>query len=68
MTQNEIVKDWFVSSETAANNTCVQTRFRKGGFVDVRNSTDPEGPMVTFTGPEWEAFLKGAQKGEFDLS
>lgn len=33
----------------------------------VRNSRDPDGPVLTFTRSEWEQFLAGAHNGEFDL-
>lgn len=38
-----------------------------GEHVYVRNSRDPEGPVNKFTRFEWECFLDGAQKHEFDL-
>lgn len=63
-----IVKDWFVSSHTAANNTCVQARIHADRTVDIRNSKNPEAGMVSFTGEEWDVFLKGARDGEFDLA
>jgi hypothetical protein len=33
----------------------------------VRDSKDPSGPVLTFTPPEWEAFLAGTKDGEFDI-
>lgn len=62
-----IARDWYTSSFTAANNTCVETRFHNDGSVDVRNSKRPEAGTVTFDADEWAAFLKGAQNGEFEL-
>jgi hypothetical protein len=39
-----------------------------GGHVEVRNSKDPDGPVVWFTPAEWRAFLLGARNGDtFDL-
>jgi hypothetical protein len=35
------------------------------GFV-VRDSKNPTGPILSFTGAEWTAFLAGASDGEFD--
>jgi hypothetical protein len=35
--------------------------------VFVRNSRDPHGPVIRFTRFEWECFIDGAQKHEFDL-
>jgi hypothetical protein len=36
--------------------------------VAVRDSKDPAGPVLTFTAPEWSAFLAGVRDGEFDLT
>jgi hypothetical protein len=38
------------------------------GGMAVRNSSDPSGPVLTFTAGEWDAFVDGARKGEFDLA
>lgn len=37
-----------------------------GTQVVVRDSKDPDGPTLTFTRAEWEAFIAGAKDGEFD--
>ncbi|MEU7000984.1 DUF397 domain-containing protein [Nonomuraea sp. NPDC046570] len=37
------------------------------GKVLVRDSKNPNGPVLTFTPGEWTAFLDGAGKGEFDI-
>ena len=47
-------------------NSCVEVAVVAGG-VAVRNSRDPQGPMLEFTAEEWQAFLDGAKGGEFDL-
>jgi hypothetical protein len=31
----------------------------------LRDSKDPEGPVLTFTPAEWDAFVAGVQAGEF---
>lgn len=36
-------------------------------LVGLRKSAQPGGPVLVFTRPEWEAFVAGAQNGEFDL-
>jgi hypothetical protein len=35
--------------------------------VLVRDSKDPEGPVLRFTSDEWQAFLEGVTAGQFDL-
>ncbi len=36
-------------------------------LIGLRNSADPDGPVLVFTQDEWDAFVAGAQYGEFDL-
>jgi hypothetical protein len=36
------------------------------GQIGVRDSKDPQGPVLRFTPDEWRAFLGGARHGEFD--
>jgi hypothetical protein len=38
-----------------------------GNHIHVRDSKNPDGPMLTFTSHEWEAFIAGVKSGEFDL-
>jgi hypothetical protein len=45
---------------------CVEVAILDTGYA-VRNSTDPDGPVLFFTPAEWEAFVGGAKDGEFDL-
>jgi hypothetical protein len=45
--------------------SCVEVRF-VGEDVHLRNSRDPEGPILVFTPAEWDAFLAGAEEHEFD--
>jgi hypothetical protein len=35
--------------------------------VLVRNSKDPNGPVLRFTRAEWEAFVGGVEDGDFHL-
>lgn len=36
-------------------------------LIGLRNSADPNGPVLVFTKDEWDAFVGGAQDGEFDV-
>jgi hypothetical protein len=36
--------------------------------IKVRDSKDKEGPVLTFTPKEWDAFVRGVKDGEFDLA
>jgi hypothetical protein len=44
---------------------CVEVAAIDGG-VAVRDSKDPDGPVLNFTHGEMLAFLQGAKAGEFD--
>jgi hypothetical protein len=35
--------------------------------IQVRDSKDQSGPVLTFNHAEWKAFLAGVRNGEFDL-
>lgn len=47
-------------------NRCVSVAIRPEG-VAVRNSNDETKKTVFFTVQEWDAFIKGAKDGEFDV-
>ena len=49
----------------ATGGSCVEVR-RHAGLIEVRNSTRPDVSTVRFTVEEWDSFLDGAKKGEFD--
>jgi hypothetical protein len=55
---------WRKSSRSQYN-ACVEVRFC-GDCVPLRNSRDPDGPVLVFTAPEWDAFVEGVKRGEFD--
>lgn len=52
---------------TGSDATCVEVAVH-GGAVAVRDSKDPDGPVLRFTSAEWRVFLHGVREGEFDLS
>jgi Domain of unknown function (DUF397) len=57
---------WVKSSLSFSNSNCVEVASLPGGGIGVRDSKDPEGPVLRFTPGEWKAFLGGARYGEFD--
>lgn len=59
--------DWCTSSHSQGENDCVETAFLPDGDVAVRHSKDPDGSVLIYTPREWDAFVKGAKDGEFDL-
>ena len=57
---------WVKSSLSFSNGNCVQVARLANGQVCVRDSKNPGGPILRFTPAEWQAFLGGARRGEFD--
>jgi hypothetical protein len=55
---------WRKSTRSGQGN-CVEVAQLVQGVL-VRDSKDPAGPALSFTHPEWEAFLSGVRSGEFD--
>lgn len=58
-------REWRRSSYcSGANTTCVEVAL-DGTTVLVRDSKDPAGPVLAFTGDEWTGFVRGVRAGEF---
>ena len=57
---------WRKSARSSAQGNCVELARLAGTEVAIRNSRDPEGPALVFTGAELDAFLGGVKDGEFD--
>lgn len=53
---------WFKSSFSTTG-ACVEVKL--GSSILVRDSKDPEGPVLRFSPQEWTAFLQGVLSGEF---
>ena len=45
---------------------CVEVATLPDGGAAVRDSKDPDGPILFFTPGEWVAFRDGMKDGEFD--
>jgi hypothetical protein len=56
---------WFKSSFSNANGDCVEMR-RTGSSIELRDSKQQgAGPTLTFTVAEFQAWLQGANAGEY---
>jgi hypothetical protein len=54
------------STYSTHGSNCVEVGVDPCGPVLVRDSKDPQGPVLTFTAAEWAAFKAGVAAGEFD--
>jgi hypothetical protein len=59
------MSDW-LKSTLSANGECVEVADLPDNLVGVRNSRDPNGPVLRFTRDEMRAFIGGVRNGEFD--
>jgi len=51
-------------SARCGSGTCVEVRRTENDF-EVRDSKNPDGPVLRFTGAEWDAFMAGVAAGDF---
>ncbi|MET9178218.1 DUF397 domain-containing protein [Kitasatospora aureofaciens] len=56
---------WRKSSHSGAQSECVEVADGVIGLVPVRDSKDPEGPVLVFPAGAWASFLSGVKGGEF---
>ena len=57
---------WKKSSRSSGNGQCGEVAELPDGDRLVRDSKDPDGPVLRFTVGEWTAFTGGMRDGEFD--
>jgi hypothetical protein len=61
-----LTTSWKKSTRSASEN-CVEARLTETGDVQVRDSKDRSGPVLTFTPAEWDAFINATKDGDFNL-
>jgi hypothetical protein len=60
---------WFKSTRSGNNGACVEVAKLGDDAIGVRDTkAQGNGPILTFTRAEWDAFIGGAKDGEFDLT
>lgn len=63
----KIIGEWRKSSYSGANGNCVELAPTEDGGHAMRDSKNPDGPVLFFTKAEIAAFLDGVRAGEFDV-
>src|SRR5215813_12293106 len=56
---------WRKAQSSRSNGACVELA-SADGMVAIRDSKNPDGPILRYTAEEWQAFLDSAKKGELD--
>lgn len=56
---------WRASSHSASAGDCVEIA-ELGDMVGVRDSKDPNGPVIELTRSEWCAFVDAVKRGDLD--
>jgi hypothetical protein len=58
-------QSWRKSTRSGSNGQCVEAR-RMGDKIQLRDSKDRSGPVLSFTLGEWTSFTAGVKGAEFD--
>jgi hypothetical protein len=56
---------WRKSSHSGSGNNCVEVA-SMAAAVAVRDSKDPDGGHLVFDAGDWEAFIAGIKRGEYN--
>lgn len=59
------MRRWVKASASQGVSNCVEMTASADG-IEVRDSKDPDGPVLRFNRAEFAAWLDGAKRGEFD--
>jgi uncharacterized protein YcsI (UPF0317 family) len=58
---------WRKSTFSNLNGNCVEIGWLLPDRIGIRDTKDNgTGPILIFTGAEWDAFIAGAKEGQFD--
>ncbi|MFJ2810230.1 DUF397 domain-containing protein [Kitasatospora sp. NPDC087271] len=57
---------WRKSSHSGSGGQCIEVADGFTGVQPVRDSKDPDGPVLLFPSPAWQAFVTAVRADEFD--
>ena len=60
--------EWTKSRYSTPSGNCVEVAALPDGSVAIRNSHDPNGRALVFKRSEIDAFVRGAEVGDFDFA
>lgn len=60
-------REWRRSSRSYGGGQCVEAAARHGASIDVRDSKDPQGAVLSFPPAQWNAFVAGVRSGALGL-
>lgn len=63
---DENLQKWTKSSFSHMNGNCIEVAGLSKGRIRVRDSKNPHGFILGFSPAEWNAFVGGVRRGEFD--
>lgn len=63
-TESSTDTPWRTAAKSGGGN-CIQV-MRRNDVIMIADSKDPRGPILSYTLQEFDAFLDGAKRGEFD--
>ena len=55
----------WLTALSCESGACVEVAANQNTIL-IRNSRQPDGPLIEYTPEEWHAFVSGVKKGDFD--
>ncbi|MBD0738468.1 DUF397 domain-containing protein [Streptomyces sp. CBMA29] len=59
---------WMKSSRSTGNGACVEVKSPAVESVVVRDSKDPQGPVLSFSPEAWTSFVTDVDRGAFTIN
>jgi hypothetical protein len=64
--QNDLLSlNWRKAKRSMSNGNCAEVALAAGA-VAIRDSKDPNGPVLQYPSESWRSFLRSARLGDFD--